>query len=118
MSAPRYSVRQPFDYAGGSYDRGQVIMLVGAKNDEKLVRLGYVTELDRRATTYECAECGGTFIGIAERTAHGNKRHLARVLSPEEEDQREEAEERQIEQIAPLYLDKTAASTGAGASIG
>jgi hypothetical protein len=110
MGAPRYSVRQPFDYAGGSYDRGQIIMLVGAKNDEKLIRLGYVTELDRRTTTYECAACGATFIGIAERTAHGNKRHIVRVLSPEEEDARAESEERQLDQIAPLYLENTAAS--------
>jgi hypothetical protein len=105
--------RQPFDYGRLALDRGQVFTLAGAPNDEKLVRLGFVTQLESRATTYECGKCGGVFAGIAERTAHGKKRHPDRLLTPEEEDEREEREERMLDQVAPLYLDKTKAAMGA-----
>jgi hypothetical protein len=111
--APRMVARQPFDYGRLALDRGQVFTLAGAPNDEKLTRLGYVIPLERDATTYECGKCGGVFNGIAERTAHGKKRHPDRVLTPEEEDERDEREERMLDQAAPLYMDKTKAAMGA-----
>lgn len=109
---PRYWARQPFDYGALQLDRGQILRLAGAPNDEKLRRLGYVAELDGQITSYECAVCGGAFVGIAERTAHGNKRHAPRLLTPDEEDAAEEREEQQLQAVAPLYLDKTKAAMG------
>lgn len=105
--------RQPFDYVGLALDQGQIVELVGAKNDAALIRLGYVIELEPRTTTYECAECGGKFTSIEARSAHGRKRHPDRDLTPDQEDEREEREERMLEQVAPLYLDKTKAAMGA-----
>lgn len=105
--------RGGFEYAGQSLDRGQVLQLAGATNDERLIRLGYVALLEPRAETYQCSVCGREFTGIAERTAHGNLRHRERDLSPEEEDARDERMEKMQEQVAPLYLDKTKAAQAA-----
>jgi len=111
---PRYFARRGgFDYAGQPVDRGLVLWLVGALNDEKLVRLGYVAELPPKAETYRCAVCGAEFIGIGERTAHGDARHRVRDLTPDEEDAREERRERIENDLAPLYLDKTKAAQAA-----
>ncbi len=109
---PPMVCRVPFDYAGAAYDRGQLIQLQGYPNDERLVRLGYVAALEKGAETYACAVCGGQFIGIRERTQHGDKRHAPRrERTPADEDAADEAEDRMLDTVAPLYLDKTAAST-------
>lgn len=109
---PRYSARRPFDYAGQSLDRGQVFQLIGAPNDEKLIRLGYVAELPTKAEVFTCGVCGAEFIDMGSRTHHGDKRHRVRELDPREEDLREEREEKQLETLAPLYLENTLASAG------
>jgi len=108
----RVWARRHFDYAGRELDRGQVYELVGARNDEKLVRLGFVAEVERKAETWQCSECGAEFVGEAERQGHGQKRHRARVFTPDpdQEDQRAEREERLLDEVAPFYLDKTTAS--------
>lgn len=112
--APRYYARRGgFDYAGRPVDRGLVVQLVGALNDEKLVRLGYFALLDPKAETYRCAECGAEFIGVGERTAHGDARHRVRDLTPDEEDARDERREKLENDIAPLFLDKTKAAQAA-----
>lgn len=108
--AQRYWCRRPMGYAGTDLDRGQVFTPVGAINDEKLERLGYMVPLDASIQTHTCAECGAEFTGIGERQGHGDKRHRAASLNPFEEDQRAEREERMLQQAAPLYLDKTAAA--------
>lgn len=105
-----YVARWPIGYGEQSLDRGQVFQLGGQVNDEKLIRLGYVLPLERGAERYQCAECGAEFVGIAERTAHGRDRHSGRILSPEEEDRAIDRRERMLQEIAPLNLDKTAAS--------
>jgi hypothetical protein len=103
--------KRPFDYAAQSLDRGQVIELAGARNDEKLVRLGYLEPWKgSKRELHICDECGAQFVGLRERTVHFEKRHLERALTPEQEDARDEAEERMLEVVAPLNLDKTAAS--------
>ena len=111
--APRFVARQPFDYGRLALDQGQIIHMAGAPNDEKLIRLGYVIELESRTTSYECAKCGASFTSIEARSGHGRKRHPDRDLTPDEEDERDEREERMLEQVAPLYLDKTKAAMGA-----
>lgn len=67
--------RRSFGYDGADIDRGQIFRLKGMRLDEKLVRLGYVQELERDAEHYQCAECGAEFIRIEYRTAHGDLRH-------------------------------------------
>lgn len=102
----RHWARRPFKYAGVDMDRGQVFELIGAINDEKLVRLGYCDELDPKTELHTCAECGAEFIGIGERTGHGAKRHDPFAPDPERDpagyDRMVERELRQLEQVAPL----------------
>jgi hypothetical protein len=112
--APRYYARRGgFSYAGQPVDRGLVLQLAGALNDEKLVRLGYFAPLDAKAESYRCAVCGAEFIGIGERTGHGDARHRPRDLTPDEEDRLEERREKIEQELAPLYLDKTKAAQAA-----
>lgn len=106
----RYFARRPMGYSGRELDRGQVFMPVGALNDERLERLGYMAPLDKAEPAYACASCGAEFTGEPERRGHGDKRHRAAPLNPFEEDRLAEREERFLEQAAPLYLDKTAAA--------
>jgi len=137
----RYYARRPFGYAGSQFDREQIIRLVGQVNDEKLVRLGYVAELPVDAARgAECRHCPATFVSQSARDAHGRKRHsqpdrpempgrqrgeseddfelrrdafLAEARAFEDAtDHETEREERQLNETAPLYLDKTAASRG------
>lgn len=104
----KYWARRPFKYAGQNLDRGQVFELIGAINDEKLVRMEYIVELGSRAETYECSECGSQFVEMGMRTAHGNKRHGPRAIDPDKDpeayDRAVEREMRQMEQVAPLNV--------------
>ena len=106
----KHFARRPHEYLGKQYDRGQVMDLQGARNDEKLVRLGYIAEVPRDTVLKECGDCGAKFIGEGERNGHVKERHRERFLSPEEEDAHEASQERILESVAPLYLDKTKAS--------
>lgn len=105
-----YWARRPFGYAGQELDRGQVVRLAGALNDEKLVRLGYFQAADQKAATSECGRCGARFVAPEFRDAHVRARHLGRELTPQEEDALAERREAELEQVAPLYLDKAAAN--------
>jgi hypothetical protein len=115
-----------FGYAGKNYDRGQIIELIGAPNDEKLLRLGYISELKEKSPRIlECGECGAKFLEDSARVAHGRRHHPAReripemvpaVTSPLGDDPRVfvdtdgDREERRRMESTPLYLDKTQAS--------
>lgn len=117
-----------FGYAGQTLDRGQVVKMVGAPNDEKLLRLGYITEVtEKNPKILECGECGAKFLADNLRLAHGRKRHPHRerpdievavsgVTNPETGeptgviDTTGDREEQQREREAPLFLDKTEAS--------
>lgn len=112
MSSTFWATR-PFDYSGQALDRGQIVTLVGARNDDKLLRLGYVNEYaGTKRDLVTCDECGKQFTGHDARVGHYEKRHAVRDLDPDEEDRREEREERMLSQVAPLNLDQTAASRG------
>ena len=102
--------KRPIGYGSQEIDRGQVFDLAGARNDEKLLRLGYIAPFEGKPKDLvECAACGAQFIGGDERRGHYEKRHV-RVLSPEEEDARSDREERFLAEVAPLHLEKTEAS--------
>ena len=110
MAGSKVWAKRPIGYGTQEIDRGQVFELAGARNDEKLLRLGYIAPFEGKAKDMvECAACGAQFIGGDERRGHYEKRHL-RVLSPEEEDAHTDREERFLNEVAPLHLDKTEAS--------
>jgi len=94
--------KRPFGYAGQALDRGQVVTLAGAVNDDKLVRLGYFGEVEAKAELHQCPKCGAQFVGMAERQFHFEKRHPTRAKNALQEDQAMDREEHMLEQIAPL----------------
>lgn len=120
MSDKQYYVRRPFDYAGEELDRGQIIELKGARNDEKLIRLGYVQELTRGNGFRECGVCFKRFTGEGERNGHAEMRHSDRykgMTAVEKEAAMEEEVDRQekrLERDAPLHFENTQASRDAG----
>lgn len=119
-----YYARRPFDYTDDiRLDQGQVTRLVGVVNDEPLVRLGY---LGKRSDLHDlptplprCGRCGADFVAERFRDMHGDKRHRPRQTGLDASpagagvayaDESDDAEERRLEQEAPLYWDKTQAS--------
>jgi len=111
MASKKMWAKRPFGYNRKELDRGQVFELEGAANDEKLVRLGYVAELSRDVRPVECGECGAKFVDESMRGGHGNKRHVDRFAKSEAELEAEaDSEERRMNTLAPLDLEKTAAS--------
>ena len=109
VTAVRHWARRPFEYNGAELFRGQFFTLAGSRNDEKLLRLGYILPVDESETGYECGACGRLFIDLGSRDGHGKMAHRNRELTPREEDQQIDQQERLLETIAPLNLDKTAA---------
>ena len=119
-----YWCRRPFDYGlpTKSYDRGEFIRLQELRNDEKLLRLGYIAEFTGR-DKFECGRCSCWFVDMGCRDGHVKMRHLRRegievapvtmagefAYGVDVSGQRDEAK---LEQLAPLYLDKTSASRG------
>lgn len=113
MATEYYWARRPFTYAGTDLDRGQILTLTGARNDDKLTRLGYLDAYNGKVRDLvECTECGAKFISHDARIAHHEKRHRDRELTPHQEDSRIDREEKMLEAVAPLHLDQTAASRG------
>ncbi|MDD5034124.1 MAG: hypothetical protein PHE55_05145 [Methylococcaceae bacterium] len=115
--AKLYWCRRPFDYDGRPRYRGQIIKLVGLRNDEKLVRLGYAAPHPVGTDVWECGQCGEKFIDKGSRDGHVKAQHLRAneplrvgMSGPAPIDVEGEAEERHLEAIAPLHLDRTAAS--------
>ena len=111
----RYYARRSMTYgpgAGQPLGRGQLFDLAGMVNDEKLVRLGYVAQASKRATVVSCGVCGAEFITDEALANHGRERHADKRLDPRAEDERLERRERIENELAPLHLDKTAASRG------
>ena len=135
-----YWVRRPFQYGPKQLDRGLVIRLVGMTNDEKLIRLGFLNPLGGEVETSECGKCNSEFLDSGTRDAHVRRTHAPRGrervvniddLSPSERtrmlsetlqyetevpglfgtvDAEAEKEERFLQEVAPLHLDKTEAS--------
>jgi len=131
-----YAVRRRFTaYDELPGDTGLVFALRGHRLDEKLVRLGYVEKVEGNHALATCGICGLSFLTERHRDAHGDLRHnphrdldaiiAAGMVSALEgmpaysatgihgamvEDLSGDAEERHLEQEAPLYLEKTRAS--------
>lgn len=110
--AALYSARRPFGYGDVMLSPGQVVELGGFSNDEKLIRLGYLEPVKGKVSPLQCRLCGGQFLDEGFRDRHGKSAHPSRPMSPQEEDAAMEREAKMLEQVAPLYLDKTAESRG------
>ena len=109
MATKQYVVRRPMLYAGVDYDQGQLITLINAQNDERLVRLGYVVEAPEGLKPVTCRKCPGKFVDEGARDRHGRSRHDPKpVLSAKQEDEAAEREEQRLNREAPLNLDKAA----------
>lgn len=107
----RVYARRPFKYGSHDLAMGEVIEIEGLPNDEKLVRLGYFATVRSKAKTFECNRCGKKFLELGTLDAHGRRDHEIKTkLNPAEEDARADRDEAMINQVAPLYLDKTSAS--------
>lgn len=124
-----YWARRPFGYEQAELDRGQVVAFTNARNDEKLIRLGYVLSLLPQDVPHPCRYCQARFIDLNTLNAHGEKRHREKSGRPDvpfspkgatvDETAREaqvlEREGDQMDADVPLNWDKTSASRGAGA---
>jgi hypothetical protein len=124
-----YWARRAFDYGEEPLDRGQIVALLGLVNDKKLDRLGYIVALRRSDEVFPCRYCAAKFVDLNTLNAHGAKRHHDKDRRPDvpfsprgvtvdenaAETQAFEREQKQLDQIAPLNLDKTEASRGARA---
>lgn len=106
-----FAKRGGYSYGPLTVDRLQVFQLTGALNDEKLLRLGYVAELEKgpRGAQPECGICGSSvrFMDDASLQAHGIARHTDRTEA--EQERFEEQRGRIEDQVAPLRMDRTAA---------
>jgi hypothetical protein len=133
-----YMVRRPFPaYANLPADRGRLLELSGARNDEKLVRLGFLEPFTKKAKLRElpmCGVCGAYFAEEGFLTTHGDLHHARHAAEPLRVnfpmdgmdglatsrdtnitgrigiDVTGDAEERRLDRDVPLYMDKTAAT--------
>ncbi len=136
-----YWMSWPQEYDGQERDRGEVFRLTNQRNDEKLLRIGYIYPLLAGAQTFECGHCGKEFKEMDMRDGHVKKRHTPssrpRIVSMEDLSPRERArvlgetmeyeteapgfkqspeegeadrEEKYLQEVSPLHLDKTEAS--------
>lgn len=96
--ATRVMVKIPMGYGRHRMlDRGQVFELEGMPNDDRLLKLGHIVEVDKNTETYECPECGASFVGMGYRTSHAMRAHPSRELSEEDIEQLEDREQKMLE---------------------
>jgi hypothetical protein len=119
MATRAFARRGGFEYLGKPLDFGQLFELAGARNDEKLVRLGYVQEwTGKPKDAAKCRVCGAEFISESYRDRHGNARHSERALTPDQEDAQAERDDRFAAEVAPIAWEKTAAAQGGSPAAG
>lgn len=94
----RVMVKIPMGYGRITHaDRGQIIELEGMPNDDRLLKLGYVTKIGTKDETYECSECGAPFASMGYRSAHAMMRHPGRELTDDEIDKLEDRLQGQLD---------------------
>jgi len=134
--------RRPMKYSGSFRSRGAIFDLNGQRNDEKLLRLGFVRKLTAHEENakVQCGTCQQWFIGRSELVYHGKLSHRDkeevirptseskvslptgsrmddRLVGGVEDDTKSIGEERRLNEIAPLYLENTKASRESGENI-
>ena len=98
-------------YGAFELDAGQVFTPNPTyRNNEKLERLGYFARLTDDMNPMQCGVCGQWYVSDAARLSHGRMRHKTIALTPQQEEAMEDRLEHQLEETAPLYLEKTTAS--------
>lgn len=108
--AKKYWARRSLGYGGQKLDRGQIFEIGGYRNDDKLIRLGYIEALPSRSPVHECRKCNARFMDSGCLEGHFRKRHKPKKLNPKQQDLQDKRMERMENEIAPLRLDKTKAS--------
>lgn len=131
----RAVVRHPslHTYGSKTVDKGQVFMMRGLENDDRLVRLGFARRLESGEEVVACGVCGASFASatgsaMKNRDAHGDARHVVRDTPPEPRAPQlsdvDSIDENSLMPSAPendpgesreapdLYLDQTAAERG------
>jgi hypothetical protein len=115
----RVYARRPFTYAGQELAQGEVFSLGGFLNDEILVRLRYVEEVQKFKKFYEHGATGRKFIEAGYLEAFGRlyARQQTDLTIVEAGsglygfiDTTGDAEQRRLDQEAPLALDQTEAT--------
>lgn len=96
-------------YNGKTYDRGQGITLAGARNDDRLVTYGYVSEWPKDTEPAICGACGEPFVSDRFRAEHYQKRHGHHVLTdpnanPRDVDEAVAAEESALNREVPFTV--------------
>lgn len=111
-------------YNGKPVETGQVIDLIGARNDARLLEYGYVAEWPKGVEPFECAECGKQFVSEPTRRKHGDRVHagLYRIdahTDPSEVDEAIEAEEARLNKDLPYTVpsDEPVTVTSGAASL-
>ena len=122
MAGLKVWARRPFQYGPLALAQGEVFELMGAPNDEVLLRLRFVQEVVKSNRLHEHGTTGRKFIEAGYLDAFGRAHDRAQEdLSIAEAgmglhgfvDTTGEAELRRLNQEAPLDLEKTRASHGA-----
>lgn len=75
-----FMVRRTFPgvtYGEIPLERGRLIRMHGFANDQKMLRLEYIEKIMDPGSVHpsECGQCGGEFIGMAERDQHFKRAH-------------------------------------------
>ena len=115
MSERLYFASRPFSYGppdskGDALTAGQVVALGGYPGDHRLVDLGLLREVDKRTTLVACGKCGARFVTDALLHMHGNRNHAG--LDPVAAEHAAVAEDKKLEKMMPLHMDRTEASRG------
>ena len=107
--------RRPMGYNGREYARGQILVggLAGARNDDKLIRLGYIAEHTGEIYEYE-DNPEVAFVGEGERQAYGRTQdrvaNLARAgwSADAIDDEITDQQIKQANEVAPVTLPEPA----------
>lgn len=111
----RHYARRPHQYLEREYDFGQALELRGTKNDETLIRLGFVALIPRDTVLSECGRCGARFIKYEWLARHFKERHGERFLNTFEEEAHDNQQDEFLDEVAPIYFDQSKASREAPA---
>ena len=78
----KFVALRTFDYGGRALDRGQIFTFAGLPNDGRLRDLRYAAPLERGTSSYECGACGAQFTAMGLRDGHAKVRHLKQRFVP------------------------------------
>ena len=103
MAKRRFWTKRPMGYGNADLDRGQIFDTFGGnKNDEKLIKYGYISEVPKHILGAECGKCGARFYDATMLDGHGKKRHSGRKRNVIQEDLDLDREEDMLIEVAPV----------------